>query len=251
MNWKNVLAFATAACFCMGMYSWAEPSRPLMSLENKRPALHKAEVGLLYLHTELSDKVISGGTIDEETPYVRFGLAPKLTLSADLPYIQTRPDFGEKENGIGDASLGLELTAFEDVFDFPYLIPHVSVSLPTGDEDKGLGTGESQVTIGAAVGTTVEEIYQWVADVKYTLRDEEDDIIAGSAAFIVDLDKQCSLQLETGISNEKTSVGNKPWFYGGGIAYKATKKLEFIGYLFQVKDSVEDIVAGLKAAYSF
>lgn len=252
---RKTLAVAVAIALIAVVSVRAEPIRTLLCKENKTPELHKFEAGVVGSYAETPEEFnpnMMGYDTYEFAPYVRFGAARNLTLTAELPYDYIDRQIGDTESGIGDFALGVELVAYQDIMDYPYVLPHARVSFATGDEDKGLGTGQTLVTLGTAVGTTVDEIFHWVADARYTIHEEGENIASLSGAFIWDLSDQCSIHVEGRGTDEERGQGREhPMLFLGGLTYKATESLTIIGYGGGGKNTEEDVLAALKVAYSF
>ncbi len=233
----------------------AESMRPLLTKENKMPELHKAEVGVLGIYKEIPEDFDKGVYVkrDEytETPYVRYGLVENLTLVATVPFKQVQPKVGDDQSGLSDVSIGAELMAFQDIFDYPWIMPHADISFQTGDEDKGLGAGENIVTVGAALGTTVADVWHYAADLTYELHDNTDDVAGGALSLTWDLNERFSVLGEGKMTNEEQGNFKNPIYYDVGMCYKATEALAFNVYGGGATDAEEHTIIGVKGAYSF
>ncbi len=133
----------------------AAAMRPLYTMENAFPEQLHADVGLTILGFALSD--LPDGLDGKDCDIFRYDL---------------------------DARLGL---AWEDIFDYVWIIPHAKLYLPTGDEDKGLGTGDTDAKLGVSVGTTVEDDWHFAIDaswIKTDLRDATNGTIEEHGAFL-------------------------------------------------------------------
>lgn len=237
--------------------SRAEPMRTLLCKENKLPGAQKLELGMVAQYTEISeDNVLFLGGGDEywATPYVRYGALENLALFANVPYGQIEPNLGESESGLGDVSVGFELVGYQDVLGYPWVMPHLAVSLDTGDEETGLGSGNTVVTPGVSIGTTVENIFHWVLDARYAFNNSDENggnVASIQGAFIWDLSQQFSLLVEgRGSDDNRWGQGHPAWFQAG-MTYKATENLMFGVYGGGGQNTREDTFASLKVAYTF
>jgi len=118
------------------------------------PGPFKAEIGAVGQYKSIvDDHVLSGDGCDLYTaaPYIRYGLAENLAVFGDVPFVQNKPSNGDTQQGLGDVEVGAELVVFQDIFGYPFIIPHAEVSFGTGDEDKGLGNGKTLCTVGVSV----------------------------------------------------------------------------------------------------
>lgn len=229
--------------------SLGESSRLMLPVENKMPALHKLELGALGQYQEVP--AVFPAFTDSEVylvePYARFGLFRNFTIFTRVPYKSVEPDIGETTDGLGDVSAGFELVAFEDYFDFPYIIPHAEIIFDTADE--GLGNGENRLKAGVSVGTVVDDQWHYVLDVSYMSSDDVDDLYLVSGGFVWDLNKQCSLLLEGRVSGEDFEDKSYTIYGQGGLTYNATESLAYTVYV--GSGDKEDISTALKVAYSF
>jgi hypothetical protein len=183
---------------------------------------------------------------------VRFGAARNLSVGLAVPYGFMDSEAGDSESGLGDITLNAELRAYEDVVGYPYVMPHANVALGTGDEEQGLGTGETLTTLGRAAGTTTYEIFHWVADARYTFHEEGENVASLSAAFIWDLGDAFAVHVEGRVTDEERGEGQEhPGLVVGGMSYEATENLTFMAYGGGGKNTEQDVIAAFKAAYSF
>ncbi len=233
--------------------AFAEPQRALLTHENKFPELHELELGAIAGYADYKN-------FDERAlaPYLRFGLIENLTINASVPWRDIESDSNKSESGIGDATLGFELRAYQDILDYPYVIPHVEVAFSTGDEDKGLGSGETVTTVGISVGTVTYDCLHWVADVSYALnggseRPDPDNVFIFGGSLIWDLSKRFSVLAEANVADEKTEKDDYPVFVQGGLVYKWTDRFvtgAYFGSTHGETYNAED-TAIVKASYTF
>lgn len=238
-------------CVCATLAN-AEPQRTALTTENKFPELGKVEVGYDFTNHEFDD-----GKVRVHEGVVRYGLVENLTARLHVPAVSADPDFGSKEQGIGDIQLGLDLRAYEDIFGYPYVIPHLDVSFSTGDEDKGLGTGENMFMFGVAIGTKTHDQYHWVLDVSYAANydakgGDEDDVFMVGLSWIWDVSERFSVSIE-GLVQDFQDTDNEPYLIGGGFAYKWTPNFQtrfFMGG-WQEQETGEDLAFNVNATYGF
>lgn len=243
-------ALAVALCSAATL-AWAEPQRVILTHENQYPELGQLEVGYEFQQREFN-------TFNYRThsAQVRYGLVDKLTASLDVPWVQRDEDFEDDQDGIGDVVLGFDLVAYEDVFTYPYVIPHVEVGFSTGDEDKGLGTGESMYAFGISFGTVVYDVLHYVLDLTYAanydaLATDEDDIFAGSLSLIWELSEQFNFSLETRLIDFQ-DTDDEPFIVGGGMAYKWSPDFQTsFFYGGWQEDADEDSTLNVRATYTF
>ena len=240
-------------CFVKG--ASAEPQRAQFTKENKFPSRHGLELGAFYRFTEFIDKKESLTTKDADlNAYglsARFGLHDKLSLEASVPV----HDFNSKakdDTSVGDISIGLQLKAFEHIYDYPYVIPHVRVDLGNGEKNKLTGDGENEVTVGVSAGTVVNEVCHFIIDGSYhTRKNQENEALLGTS-FIYDLDETFSILAEVQLSNEKLKgeSGNPILIQGGFIHHwNNDLQLSFLGG--GGKNTSADVFVEARSTYTF
>lgn len=230
----------------------AEPQRVLLTRENQFPALHQLEVGYEFQQREFNDL-----NYRTHSAQARYGLIENLTARLDVPFVMRDADFESDEEGLGDIKLGFDLLAYEDVFSYPYIIPHLDIGFATGDEDKGLGTGETSYTFGLSVGTVVYEVLHYIADVSYAVNHDalasaDDDVFMASLSVMWTLSEKFALSLE-GRLLDFQDTDNEPYLIGGGMAYRWTDDFQtslFYGG-WQESETGEDTLLSVKAALQF
>ena len=87
----------------------------------------------------------------------RFGILENWDVTLEVPFIWNSPELGTDEDGIGDLIVGTKLMLLNEI-DYPVdLSAAVFVECPTGDEDKGLGTGSASVYVIASAAKTFNQ----------------------------------------------------------------------------------------------
>ncbi len=204
------------------------PERTLLTSENRFPQVGKIEVGPYFQHDEQANN-----DRDSIGIFGRYGLWENMAVDASVPYVDSE-FFGEDNNGLGDIDLNLDLLAFQDIFRYPFIIPHAGVTLPTGDEDEGLGTGETVFTFGVSVGTKVYDCLTYVVDASYAFNGriengDADNVFYASASVVWDISDRFALITE-GRIYEENSFDDNPYEIQGGFAYRFTEDVQFAVY---------------------
>jgi hypothetical protein len=246
------LSVAAAVVFLAVQMASAESMRTMFTKDYMVPETGQIEAGADFQFTEYPfvDQYI-------ETPYVRYGLCKDLTVYGKLPILQQDAEFGGAEDGLGDVAVGLELLAYKDIFDYPWIMPYVEVSFPTGDEDEGRGTGETTLNLGLSAGSTVQKVYHLVLDARWVANDgqqdfsEDDNHYVLAASGIWDLNQTFSLVAE--VKGENLAVGDQdfPVYYVGGMSYKPTENLRINFSAGASGNSDVTTIIGGKVAYTF
>ncbi len=232
-----VLAFASTG--------FSEPMRTVLTKENKFPEQNQLEVGVIGRYVEMP--YVEHTTL---APYIRYGALNNFSVYGKLPYERIEDEFWGSESGVGDISVGLELRTYEDLFGYPWVIPHFEMQLATGSEKRGTGEGEEMYTIGIAAGTTTYDRYHWAADARYRIRNNRDNIPSIAGSIVWDVDKNFSFIAEIELSRDKER-DRHPLTFLGGMYYKATKALHFGLHGGTTKNSDEDVIIQGRMAYTF
>jgi hypothetical protein len=72
---------------------------------------------------------------------VNYGLLPDLDLHTIVPLVYVNPNDGSKNYGFGDIELGLKYRFVQESDRFPMIGTFPLVEMPTGDHNRGLGSG--------------------------------------------------------------------------------------------------------------
>ena len=248
-----------AALLSMVVAAPAEPLRTLFTKENQLP-----EKGQLELDALASTQQYPVGSRYEEAVAARYGLFGNLAAYASIPFMQERvkdgligkqDGFTRNQNGFGDVALGFELLAYEDIFRFPYIMPHLELRFPTGDQDKGFGAGDVSILGGVTEGTKTWECVDWALDVTgahLTTSDPmlKSDTVIISGSIVWNLDDQFSLVTEVSGSDQSYPDGH-PVTFEGGMVYKPLENLMFGIYGGKTQHTDESWDGTFKASYSF
>lgn len=226
--------------------SYTGPMRTLLNRENKYPESGRGELGLGVDRFSLKDLDAS---VTDVSLSGRFGIWENIVAGANVPFTSTDV-FGNDESGLGDLSLDLDLLAFQDIFRYPFVIPYVTVQLPTGDEDKGLGAGETVYETGISVGTKVYDAITYLVGISYLVNGFQDaagdgeDAYAISGSLVWDISDRFAVLGEGRIYEELSYMDSQPYEALGGLAYRFGLKSSFAVYVGQADDG-SDLSADL------
>lgn len=255
---RNVFFVLTAVL--LAATAVAEVDRTLYTRENRFPELGRPEVNLIYQYTELGNDntALPKNETDLETYglMARLQVLPDLTLDAELPFSRYSSDVGSDHNGIGDVSVGASLLAYEYILDYPFVIPHVSHTFDTGDEDKHLGSGEEFTTAGVSVGTVTEDVLHWMLDVGYEIRDKSENGLVAGGSIVWDIGEKFAVLGETQYRKVPDHLPGDDSYgirYTGGMVYQASEMMTFSGYGTKTSKNTddEDMAVTLRATISF
>lgn len=71
----------------------------------------------------------------------------RLDFGIKIPYLWLRPYNGSNEDGFGDLEAGFKLRFLDETDSFPALAVSIGVKTETGNSEKGLGSGETDVPV--------------------------------------------------------------------------------------------------------
>ena len=89
----------------------------------------------------------AGGDSSGVGPALEFnyGILPETQFHIVVPYAYDRPEGGPSTGGLGDTEVGLKVRFLQETDSRPQIGIFPLVEIPTGDADKGLGAGHTQV----------------------------------------------------------------------------------------------------------
>lgn len=250
------ITFGLIAAIALATGAHAEGQRTVYTHENAFPELHKAELNVDLMSIESGDRNEAFADGDRNSvvtaPKLRYTLLPELVGSVKAPVVFEDPDNGGSEVGLGNLELGLELKAFEDIFNYPYVIPHVELGLETAGSNLQTIRDENFARVGVSVGTVTKDTFTWVGDVSYQMFSESENIFIFSASLIADISKDFSVIGEIQLTDEE--VGSKkdhPVNFLGGFSYDWSPAFRTCFYAGAGLDSSDDVVAMVRATYSW
>lgn len=254
--WKKVVC--SVVCSMMGVsLAMAASSRPMLTLENRFPEQWQVEAGV-YGNYEDYDKDDKNNVVDHTaywgSPYVRVGLLDNLAATLQVPYGSTSMKVGEDGTGLGDVVAGLQFRAYEDIFHYPFIIPHIEARLKTGDEKKGLGDGANSLTCGLSVGSVMYECVTVIVDGRYKFIENVTENYSVGGSLIWDLDDQFALLAEGYIGSMKREDADevtRPIYGQAGMVYRANEQLDIGLYGGGGKDGAPTVNTTLKVSYTF
>jgi len=234
MTWKRITKGLTLmAALLIACPSWA--AHPLITDDTGTQGKGKFQ---LELNGQYGwDKEDEGGlsvksTGGQASATLSYGIVENVDLVLSLPYLWGKEKDDDvtiyDENGIGDATFEIKWRLFEkDGFS---LALKPGITFPTGDEDKGLGTGKLGGHI-LLIGS--KELGSWAfhANLGYIRNendtDEQKDIWHASLAATWEVVKNLKLVADVGVErNTDKDAGDDPAYIIGGIIYSVNENLD-------------------------
>ncbi len=265
---KIVLLFALLALTVQPLLAQSESVRTLFTRENRFPELGKFEVGTLvdykqldeYFINQIDEECFDGYYVDKKakrsettvTPYARYGVYDNVTLYSKIPIDFVNSDTKGNKAGFNDIAFGVELLAYEYTYKYPWIVPYIEITLPTGDDKNHMGLGKVDPIFGVAVGTTTFDKYHWILDGRYDANAINDGRFEGAASIIWDVNEQFSVLAEAKVM--EASPGSKkdaPVYFNGGFAYRPIEELSINLYGGTSVNAEENGRGSVKIAYSF
>lgn len=160
-----------------------------------------------------------------------YGLTDSLDLVAGIPYIHQRSRNDESsstEHGLSDISLEMKWRFYEHE-DLSLAIKP-GLSLPTGDEEKGLGVGKATYSLFFIAS---KEMTHWAVHLNLgyvrneNTLDEEKNLLHGSIASSLAISENLTAVANIGIeSNSDKPAGTDPAFILGGLVYALSENVD-------------------------
>ena len=187
-----------------------------------------------------------------------YGVSENVDMVLSLPYVWGKAEVNETtaydEKGIGDAVLETKLRLFEKSGFSLALKP--GISFPTGNDQKGLGTG---LLGGHLFLVASQELESWAfhANLGYIRNennaDERKDIWHASLATTWEVLKDLNLVANIGIErNADEDANNDPAFLISGVIYSITENIDVdLGVKCGLSTSETDISALAGVALRF
>ncbi len=141
-------------------------------------------------------------------PVFAFSLVDRLELGARLDYMDRDVPGGGSESGLGDTTAWAKWQFFHNPVQFTV---GMEVSLPTGDEDALLGTGEFDIGVFGAVRKNLDEAY-----------------ITGYFGFRNNGDATVGADV---FGNDAKLEGDTSIFLGGGVMFPLNDRFALSGEL--------------------
>jgi hypothetical protein len=231
----NYFAANIFFCFCfivLSLSSVSYAAHPLITDDTGTQGKGKFQVELdseFSFDKEKDEGITTKERDSEVSTVMSYGITDNIDIVLGLPYqwmIKEKEDgdVTADENGISDISIEVKWMFYEKYGFSAALKP--GITLPTGDDEKGLGTG--RVTSSLFLIAT-EEIEPWafhfnLGYIRNENRSEErKDIWHASLASEVEVANKLTLVANVGIEKNPDKVSTTdPAFILGGVIYSVT-----------------------------
>jgi hypothetical protein len=224
---KRIFAVLSLVFICA---STAHAAHPLITDDTGTQGKGKFQ---LEINSEFSHEDENGAKEDafEISSILSYGLTDSVDIVLGVPYqfIRVKED-GQKnrENGLSDISLELKWRFYDN--DGLSLALKPGLTLPTGDDDKGLGAGRA--TYSAFLITT-KEMDPWAFHLNLgyirneNKSDERKNLWHASLATGYGISEKVTLVGNIGVEqNADRNVNTDPAFILGGLIYSVSENLD-------------------------
>jgi hypothetical protein len=231
----KILSAAFTVLF--GVAGWAYAAHPLITDDAGTQGKGKAQLEFTgeYGHDN-EDGLITNTLIFPLTPVLSYGITDAVDLVLGIPFERLeskQAGVSTTKSGISDSSIQMKWRFYEkDGISFAV---KPGVTLPTGDEDKGLGNGKSTYS-AFFIATEATEPWAFHFNIgylrnDYKLQSDEDanrkDIWHISIASQVKAVKNLTIMADIGMErNPDKNSDTNPAFLLGGIIYSVTDNLD-------------------------
>lgn len=162
---------------------------------------------------------------------VRFAPIERLLLEFNVDTVSSQKDrFGNRETGVGDSSVGLQVLALKDTDRHPALAFAFYTKLPTADPEKGLGTGRMDyravVLVSKQFDKTSIDFNAAYLNVGREFRDRRASGVAAAFAVSREFDNDFGIAGEISGQSED-DMSSKGIFALGAVTYKVNRRLQF------------------------
>lgn len=234
---RKIVLVVSLFTFYFSLFTVSHAAHPLITDDTGTQGKKNFQ---LELNSEFAHEAEDGAKEDafEFSSVLSYGLADAVDIVLGIPYQHLRlQGDGQKntEDGLSDISLELKWRLYEK--DGLSLALKPGITLPTGDDERGLGAGK--VTYSAFFITS-KEIEPWAFHLNLgyirneNKADERKNLWHASLAATVEAIKNLTVAANVGIErNVDSNVNTHPAFILGGVIYSLSDNL--------------DIDAGIKA----
>jgi hypothetical protein len=203
------------------------------------------------------EHAVAAGSPDSYTnelgPVISYGLNDKTDLLVSLPWGGYNSG-GNKESGLGDMAVEAKILLAEK-YGWGWMLKP-GFSLPTGDEDKGLGAGKSQQWLKGVAGRTFGKLEVYANLGWYNNANdagEEKSLLSASAAGLYEVLPGLKLALDLATeTNADKSADEHPLEGMAAAVWAVNNDLDLsAGYKRGLNDAAEGHALLLGATYRF
>jgi hypothetical protein len=226
----KIVLFVSLFTIYFSLFTVSYAAHPLITDDTGTQGKEKFQ---LELNSEFSHEDEDGATEDafEFASVLSYGIADTIDIVLGVPYQHIRlkeSGQNDSENGLSDISLELKWRFYEK--DGLSLALKPGMTLPTGDDDKGLGSGKATYS---AFFITTKEVEHWAFHLNLgyirneNKSDERKDLWHASVAAGYGITEKLTLVGNIGLErNVDRNVNTNPAFILGGLIYSISENLD-------------------------
>ena len=251
-------AFIGLALFLLIFPSHTFAARPLSTDDAGTVEQGDLEVELGFEYASDTDV---DDTEDEYTlaATMKYGLGERWDIGIEIPYlyINREAEDADDDNGFGDYVLSSKYRFVDETDDFPALSLGFSLKTNTGDEDKGLGSGELDYAINTILSKELGKVIGHI-NLGYTYvgapeGESHDDVFSYGIAWEYPVNDRLNVVGElTGETNFEGDFDDNPFagLIGLNYALSDVATVDF-GIGWEISDASPDylVVAGLTLSF--
>jgi hypothetical protein len=235
---RNISAAVITAGFIVAITAGsAFAAHPLITDDTGTQGKGKAQLEFIGEYGVDKEEGVTEKSFEAPTvPFLSYGLSDTIDLVFGLPYVSVRvEDAGTTTSARGAADMSIELKARVYEKDGLSFAVKPGISLPTGDEEKGLGNGKVSYST-FFIATKEAEPWAFHFNVgyirnEYKLQADEEanrkDIWHVSLASQVEVVKDLNLVANIGMErNPDVTSDVNPAFVLGGFVYAVSEKID-------------------------
>lgn len=190
------------------------------------------------------------------SPLLYYGVMDNLSVEGRVDYWGYDVDGGDSENGLGDMSLKARFRFLDEAKSAIDLAAFGYVWLPTGDDDKGLGTGTFEPGAGLSAAKTFGPVVA-IAEVSCNAiidsdEGEEDGQLYGGIEGAYILSDQLNINVFIDRATSRWKDTDDPSYAGFGARFLPQDQWELLAnWAYGLTDSAYDWTASMAVGYEF
>ena len=234
MNARQGMA-AVAILGLLAASAVADWERTISAWDTKLPDEGNVQLSLWGSYWEWEAGRADGNTLEARL-YADYGIADNWSLSIAPGFTRWDVDHGGDEAGIADTYLMTTYRFIDEAASGFDMAVMGSVSLPTGDDDDGLGTGNVEPGVTLLASKDLSPVVAVANAGAFMILDadrgEEDYVLHGSLEGIYPLSEQLSLNAVVSAATARWDKGDDDADVGVGARVTPTEQMFLVGAVY-------------------
>lgn len=250
MTGKRLIVLLAVLCLSAVAAS-AEWPRTVSAIDTRTPAAEKLQAEVGGVHMDGEDWEGMGLSL-----LARYGVADNWAVLLNPTFVSYDVDGGDSESGIGDTEIGTIYRFLDETKDSVDLAAGVFVSLPTGDDDKSLGSGSVEPGLGIALAKTLGPIVA-VGNLGYTFimdadEGEEDGFASAALEAVYPVDEKMSVNAFVDAEMARVEDADDDVSAGIGARFLPKENMLWKALVATgLTDEAADLTVGVSFGYEF